>query len=399
MSDAPPLPSAANCLTPLIDSLVADKTERLDHINYGDGRWSDALAGWKAQANLNLRRVADEMMQSRLSLASGQGLRALAASKFFANVQDLSTAALGVIHLQKPLDGSLGSIPAGTRFRRQADPRAYPLPLTASDYLSTQDVNVRAVDADVYVPIRAVQTGVLGNIVQEVGVISGSDLTIVDQLFTRNFTVIGATCAGGGTTFSDPEVRAIAGAQPQGRRGPTQGAVLAGSYFASGVRHVAVFQDNQAAETIAYLADESWASDTGLWSPEVIQSLQDEWVGFGCALNPAGTRLVNNYFAKVACTVQLRDASLLGSTPSIQASIFAKVKAYFDERPDWYTFRYSSLRGVIARADPRILTCTSVTMTDRFGVALSEPTIFTTPPATLPHYYLLTITPSFGVPQ
>lgn len=405
MAAPPPLPSAVNCLTPAIDSLVANNPARLEHINYGVGRWSDVLAGWKAQATLNLRRVTDEMMQSRLPLASKLGLRALAASKFFANIVDSPTKAIGQIVIQDTKgDGSIGTIPAGTRFRRNANPRAFPLPLAAADFVSLVDIKAVADGVTQYsIPFQCVSTGVAGNIAVEHGLaalglaLNGSDIKIVDQLFST-FIVISATCAGGGTTFSDDEVRAIAGAQPQGRRGPTEGAIYAGSFLATGVRHVAVFEDLVNANTILYVADESWGSDTNYWQPAVIQALLDEWAGFGCSLNPTGSGLVDNIYLNINSTVQLRSSQLLASTADIRSAINTKLQDYFSNRPDWYTFRTKAIRGLIARADPRILTCTAITITDRFGVTIADPSVITAPPTILSHYTLLSSTPTFVAP-
>lgn len=411
-----PLPSAANCLTPLIDVLVDNPAStlkgygdpaRLEHINYGVGNWSNVLAGWKAQANLNLRRVADEMMQARLPLASGQGLRALAASKFFANIVDVPTHAVGkVVISRSDLTGAGGSIPVGTRFRRDANPSATPVPIQAADFVTLAAANVpfgSVAGTQFTVPIQCVQTGTAGNIIAEAGLIPpvfGTDLKMVDQLSFGSFTVVSATCAGGGTSFSDAEVRAIAGAQPQGRRGPTDGAIYAGSYLATGVRHVAVFEDWTNANTVIFVADESWASDSSYWQPAVIQTLQNSWVGFGCSLNPTGAGLVDNLFLNVSATVQLRNHSLLQQTAGVQAKIQAKLNDYFTLRPDWYTFRAAALRGVIARADPRVLTCTAVSVTDRFGNSISDPNAITpgTVPASLTHYALLSFNPTFVAP-
>lgn len=403
-----PLPSAANCLTPLIESLVQDKPARLAHINYGVGNWSNVLAGWKAQATLNLRRVADEMMQARLPLASGKGLRELAASKFFANIVDVPTRAIGqFVLVRNDSAGTGGTIPAGTRFRRSADPRAQPVPIQAADFVSLADINApfgTSAGATFQVPVQCVQTGTAGNVVVEylnaAGQFdtAGTDIQLVDSLFGR-FSIQSATCAGGGTSFSDDEVRRIAGAQPKGRRGPTDGAVYAGAYLATGVRHVAVFEDLVNANTVIYVADESWASDTAYWQPAVIQTLLDGWAGFGCSLNPNGAGLVDNIFLNVAATVQLRSADALRSTAAVQAAVEAKLRSYFNDRPDWYTFRRAAIRGVIARADPRILTCTSVTITDRVsGVAYSDPALITAPPARLPHWALFSFQPTFQVP-
>jgi hypothetical protein len=366
--------------------------------------------------------VADEMLQSRLPLATGQGLRALAASKFFADVVDVPTKAIGQVALRSTTtNNTIGTIPAGTRFRRQPNPRAQPVPILGADFLSLVDVRVVSDGTTNWlIPIQCVSTGPAGNILIEHAqpntpssqLVIGNDLQVVDNLFDA-FSVVSATAAGGGTTFSDVEVRRIAGAQPQGRRGPTLGAIYAGSYLATGVRHVAAFEDTDAANTLLFVADESWCSDVNYWQPAVIQTLQDSWAGFGCSLQPNNAGFVDNYFLNVAATVQLRSQQLLQSSNDVKAAIIAKLNAYFNDRNDWYTFRASAIRAVIARADPRVFTCTSVTITDRWGNSVPDPplivgvpTILRYVPAlaqfqTLPgvtHYDLLSFTPTFVPP-
>lgn len=416
MTTFPALPNAVNCLTPAIDVLVDNpantipgygRGERLIHINYGEGNWSDVLTGWQAQATLNLRRVANEMMQARLPLATGQGLRELAASKYFVNVIDTPTKAIGqaVLVATAGVIGG-GIIPAGTRLRRTANPQAQPIAIQAAEYLTTQDIilpfNIFP-GQTVTVPIECTATGVAGNIVQETGQASGSDLTLVDQIAPPfKFAVQSATCSGGGSAFSDIEVRAIAGAQPQGRRGPTEGALYAGSYLALGVRHVAIFEDLINANTLLFVADESWSADTAYWQPAVTQTLLDNsWAGFGCSLNPSGSGAVTNTYLNVACTVQMRSQKLLQNTQAVQQAIIAKLNDYFNLRPDWYMFRKQAIRGAIAQADPRILTCTSVSITDRFGNTINDPDVpgaNGTAISSLIHYNLLSLQPTFSAP-
>ena len=415
-----PLPSAANCLTPAIDSLVGNpvaqptgvaNAARLDHINYGVGKWSDVLAGWQAQANLNLRRVADEMLQARLPLASGLGLRELGESKYLTKIVDVPTKAIGTIVLSYAGSGGAGGrIPAGTRFRRNANPAAIPVPIQAADFISPLDVivpNGTTGGTLFNVPMQCVTTGTSGNIPFEQTTPPsqpGSDLKIVDSLF-QPFTVSSATAAGGGTGFTDVEVQRILRAQPQGRRGPTEGAIYAGSYLATGVRHTAVFEDLTKANTVVYLADESWASDTNYWQPAVLQLLAgsrnfDGWQGFGCSLNAAGAGQVKNYYLNVAATVQLRSNTLLQSTAGVQAAIVKALQGYFNDRDDWWTFKQAAIRALVARCDPRIMTCTNVAITDRFGASLQDPGPVVAPfPAALTHYAFLSSTPTFQPPS
>ena len=94
------------------------------------------------------------------------------------------------------------------------------------------------------------------------------------------------------------------------------------------------------------------------------------YLGFGCrsAVLPA-----TNYFIRVEATVILRDPSDSADTTPLDAAIRTAVRKYFDLRPDWDVWRAAALRAAIARADRRILTCTSAVVKDyATGAVYSE---------------------------
>lgn len=401
MSDKPALPTAVSVMTPAIDALVANNPARLPHINGGQGRWADVILGWQAQAALNLRRVADEMVSARLALAAGQPLRDLAASEFVRDrINEDPTYATGQWTATRTFNASNvgGVIPKGFRFTRNPNPNGVPIPLEAAEYVSIAPVTVNAADTTVVVPIRATRPGPHANVVFELGtgavvtndVVASSPLfdavTFVPGSSVSLFAPLSCTAAGGALVFSDDDIRRIAGAQPLGQQGPTRGAIVAGSYLGTGVRRVATYEDPVLARTIAFHADASWGCDT-LWQSAVLQVLQDRWAGFGCKVV---TGFVQNTYIRVAATIQLRSSRLLNYTNEISDNIRTAVRNYFDSRPDWYMWRLSAIRGAVYRADPRILTCTSVAVSDRFNNVLAEPsTLAALGTGAATHYYLL----------
>ncbi len=82
----------------------------------------------------------------------------------------------------------------------------------------------------------------------------------------------------------------------------------------------------------------------------------DEWLGLGCRVSIGA---VVNRLVRVELIVQLRDAAYLDDTDALRADVVQELQRYFDERPDFWTFRAGSLRGVVAAVDRRrILGCT-----------------------------------------
>jgi hypothetical protein len=221
------------------------------------------------------------------------------------------------------------------------------------------------------VPLVAVRAGAFAN--TPVGIdtsgnlVGATDIQPSDTLFDPSFQVTYASSAGGSDGTTDEVLKAAASAYATGRYAPTLGAVAAAALLAGAV-HVAVLEDPVWAVSNVLAQDVSWAS-TGSWLSQ-IQGAADQQ-GFGCRANVTGAF---NTFVKVAATVKLKDKSALVASGPILQGITDAVGAYFNGRPDWYTWRASGLRIAITRAHPSIKACTFVSVADAStGAALSDP--------------------------
>jgi hypothetical protein len=143
-----------------------------------------------------------------------------------------------------------------------------------------------------------------------------------------------------------------------------------------------------AAFTAVTIADVSWASSR-LWLATIAQSIADGFLGHGCAVRVAG---VTNTRIRCELVVTVRDPKTLSDPSGITRNLQTVLARYFDDRPDWWTWKLAQVRAVASRADPRILVCTSATVraltTD---VPLGEPTppVATPGGLTLPHWMLV----------
>lgn len=367
----------ADPILPIVDDAIARGILRLKELRpnatpfiiSGEGTYADVFAGFRAQLLLLRRRLADEVKSRRLNLAEGKALIELAASEFFAEIVSEPQTAVGTVLLRRPtLDGGAGLIPVGTRFRRVADPNAKPLPVTNADYVSTAPVAVTVGSVDplddqlAAVPIAAVGPGADSNIVAYKHYGSAL-LEIADPLFDDTFEVSSNDAAGGSDGVRGPELIAFAKARYVGQYGPTQGALIAGALSTTGVKHVAAWNDTDLGRAVLFIADQSWA-----WSQtfqnQCLQVLKEKWVGWGARVALFG---VQNYAVTLSSTVILADPKFGDDTTDLQNAIRTAVQKYFDNRPDFYAFDVNSLGGVIARCDPRILTCTNVVLANPVG--------------------------------
>jgi hypothetical protein len=208
---------------------------------------------------------------------------------------------------------------------------------------------------------------------------------IVDPLFDTTFTSILCGASGGSDGISDPALRALAQANYIGQFAPTYGALFAGSLAVAGIEHAAVVEDTTNAITKIFATDASWGAN-GQFLAVVEQALKDSWQGFGCQVRVLP---VYNQRITVYATVPLVDPKYLSEQTDITSKIAAALRKYFDERPDWYTWRTNAIEGVIAGADRRILTCTSATAKDGANATLSQPSATISSSATsATHYYL-----------
>lgn len=402
----PILPTPDNLVTAAIDAIVALRPESLQHFNAG-GRWSHLTTMWRAQAVLCLDRLADEVRSRRLRIATGDALRALCASEFQTSLPPDPQPSYATISLNRPSGGAAGIIRSGaaTQFVKIAKPsgialpasNAYPLPIASATYNVVAPVYVLPGQTTVTVQCVAVAPGANANV--PVFANAGYPIPTVIQparpLFDQNFVVTSSVSSGGSSGLTDPVLRAAARAYNQGQFGPTDAAILAALLGQQSVRHLAAFPAHGYLDYAQiYVADESWASTTA-WVNQVAQSFVDTAQGFGCRAR-FGT-VVNRQVALQAGIV-LASTDDLNYTESIDSNVRAAAESYFNDRPDWYTWRRKALQAVLSQADPRILYCQSLTvfdaatngtLTDPANSLAGSNVYQTTWSPTITHYYLL----------
>jgi hypothetical protein len=381
----PILPSVIDPIGRGIDALVRARPSSARHIERG--RYGHPFAGWRAQESILLARIADEIRAARLPTAEGAALRALAASEFDTDVVDGPTRAVGTIALWRPVEPTpAGVIRKGSLFRRVGEPTATP---------ARADVLYAAVD-DVYVPqsyltarvvVEATAPGSAANIVPSDAPQYAQpplELQVASALFDPTWRIDSGDAGGGSDRVTDDDVRRMARAFVLGRVAPTTAAILAGALLSTGVKRVAAFEDPVGAQTVLTIADGSFSGSTA-WANRVRQRLYDGFVGFGCKVRVDYAR---NRFVKVTAKLTLRDAAHGYDTSAILASAQKALRRYFDDRPDWYSFRNRAMRAVLARCDPRVLTCTSAVVESAWGTgAIADPGLVV-PGMPLFHYWL-----------
>lgn len=333
------------------------------YANNGAGRWADIYAGIDAQCQLVLRRLADECSSARLRLAKKESLVDLARSEFETDPDLGATTAIGTMTLFRA-SGPAGSIPKGTRMKRAANTSAVP-PIPAALYTCTQDVPVGFNQNIVPVPMAAVEPGSPSN---APNVYASPTYSLVDTLFDTTFAINSFEIGGGADVKGDLELQNEAYAFVTGQFAPTIGSILAGALRGTGVRHAAVLDVTSAlqggimvpaAYTGVLVADGSWGNGP-TWVSRVQQQIVDPTKGF----LGVGPRIIvtapTNTLIRVTATVMLSDAGYAAYTTDITTAIGQALTSYFNDRPDWYTFRLSGIRNAISKADARIRTCSLV---------------------------------------
>jgi len=404
---APQIPRIADILAPGIDKLIELRPRAEQHL--AKGRWGDIIAGWSAQAALLVSHLVSEANAARLSLAEGDALRALASSDYWADLETAPTSAVGTASIERVVDngssattgnfGSIGDVPAGARFRRPADPDAVP-PREEGIYQATEPVLADDVDTTVSdmgggvwrhtqilnVPIEAVRPGPHAN-TPVPPFISGqnSPCEIVSPLFDTRFAPRFLIAGGGSASRIEDQIRAFARAMYLGQHGPVATALVAGALSDPGVRHVGVVLDPTQAIHRVIVTDESWGG-SDVFSQRVQRRLVDGgWVGWGSRV---GVDFAANIFVRVEASVII-ESDAVSAQAEIGAAVRKRLVRYFNERPDWWTWRANTIGGLIGLSDRRILACTSVAVRDaNGGGALSEPSA-TLPYATRPNHYFL----------
>jgi hypothetical protein len=403
------IPTAQEIIQPAINKLVELRPRTAAHVY--TGRYSDIIFGWKAQARVHLDRLADEAVAARLPLASGDPLRELARSEYWAEFDETPGAAVGEVSLLRQITNTAitntgnfapGVIPAGAQFHLDADPKASP-PIVEATY---QTATTTVVESLENLALQDNGDGTFTHfqfvVLSVTATTSGSGPNVpyfmleplrlakpVDALFDPTFVVVSFFAAGGFDTLEDETIRKLAQANYLGQFGPTDGALVASALKKNGVQHVAPVLD--AANAIAYffIADESWGcSDAFLGRAQ--RTIKEDACGFGCRTAPG---FVQNVRVSVKATVTVEDAA--NALPRIDTSdivtaVQQKLRAYFDDRPDWYTWRLNSIGGIISKAHPKILACPMVQVFNVNGLELSEPPAVIDPASTpvATHYYL-----------
>ncbi len=291
------------------------------------------------------------------------------------------------------LEARAGAVKRGTRFERRADPTAQP-PFLAAVYAASADKSVRTGADFAIVPIEATTTGPDAN---EPAMNSNHPYTLValdalyDDTATLKFAPTFLTAAGGADAQPDGELERAARANWAGRYGPTVGALLAGALASFGASRTVIREDATTGTAIVYAVDPSWAQSTE-WLARLQQALSDPkigFLGFGCKMT-APFSLVNQLI-RAELTVVLKNAAFLTDTTDLTDRITATLRAYFDDRADWYFWRASAIRARVTKCDARILTCSQVNIFNQDSEPLTEPTVATGSifPNSIVHYQLL----------
>jgi len=368
------LPRLTDLVGAAAEKLIETRPSARKHI--ATGRWGDPLVMWKAECALVQKRLAAEIAAARVS-SEGRALYDLLVSEFDAVISPDPSKAVGTIMLTRTAGSALvtqpgGLIPKGTKFRKTASATSSP-PVRGAEYVSVEPVFVAPYPGNsiqtVNIRIEATQSGTAANAQPWE---TTTAFALGETLFDPLLTMSQGWAAGGSAAFSTVKLRALAQALSQGQYGPTAAALAAGVLSSPGVSRFAMQEYDQTGDrgtTVIWIGDDSWC-----WSQQLentaLQTLQDNWLGFGCTvtINP-----IDNTRASASASVMLRDKRNLADTLAIADNVRAAVKAYFDNRPDFYTFRLSSLAAVITRSDRRILSCANPVVKDVLGVTLTEP--------------------------
>jgi hypothetical protein len=146
------------------------------------------------------------------------------------------------------------------------------------------------------------------------------------------------------------------------------GAVLAAALL-NGAAHAAVVEDTTLAQSGVLALDVSWAT-----CPSCQAAIQTaaQAEGFGLRAVVFGGA---NTFVRVKADITLRKEANTTDTSGVTAALTAAATAYFNTRPDWYTWRTAALRAALSHAHPAIRACTSATVIDAAPTSdpLTEP--------------------------
>jgi len=427
----------SDVLAPAVDALLGDLTgarrsarERYAQSGPLGGRWGDVIRGWRGQAEVIRARLTKEVMATRLDRCGGQELKDLAHSEYFAEIPNEPRKALGEIIFVRSVTNTepssignftAGVIPQGTTFKRQGDP-LFVVPYQAAEYVSLQAVACGTDDdpgeapidlgggnwqhlQTVIVDVEATREGPHANVPRFLDLALPPVPTVQGKLFDPLLVVQSISAAGGTLGVIDDQIRALARAMALGSNGPTETAAVAGALTNTGAHHAVYVRDPVTATDVLYVADESWSGSERYFS-ELTRTLYDyPWIGWGCRI---ALKSVQNRSAVVRPSILLRDPKDLFAASEITAQVETALRAFFDDRPDFYTWTLNAIGAVVGGADSRILACTAVGVfrldgvliaaVDEFGVITGvEPPAFPTA-SVAPHYMFFGVTPTYQLP-
>lgn len=388
----PQIPTPDQIISPGIAELVRLRPQAAKFL--GTGVWSNVIVGLRAQSKLEIARLADAAKSGRLPLSEGAGLRELVASEFDILDKPGPLKAIGQVTLTRVSGGAAGLIPKGTKFRRKAT--TIPPILKDATFESVIDVYMTAgALGSTTIPLIAVTEGSFANSPRTTPVLS-TVAEVQDTLFDTTLTCDHFGSAGGSDGASDDDLKQYAFAFAQGQYAPTDWSIIAGG-FNAGVRH-AKLVDNGLGVATLWIADGDWAS-TPRWEDVVKQYIYDNvWSGFGENIDVLS---IENKLIRLTANVVVTSPDVLFDTVELEAAMQTAVRKYFDERPDFYSFKLSALRGVLAQVDrKKVLGCLSVSVLDLSGTPIAEPTDFTGLNDLLYHYMMADnpLTVSFTLP-
>ncbi len=342
------------------DTLLAHQSEDVDNLITLDDVTAANPAGWYGT------QTADET------------------AALFALANACKVAFLAHIHEES----HPGVIRSGLLVDLAAVPTASP-PVQAAQYRVTRDVYLRSSTLSVDVPVEATRAGTAFNIPQWATNAPALSLTARGAPFDSTLLPVAIRAAGGGTGQPDATLAEAARAAWTGAYGPTISALRAGALRGVGVVRAVPREDLETGRAWVYPIDASW-SQSARWTSAIEQILRgtgadDEWLGLGCRESVGA---VSNRLVRIELTVQLRSIDYIPDTEAITARIVGLLRSYFDDRPDFWAWRYSALRGLVSGADRRrVLSCPSVIVRDYSGTIIAEP-VEPTAGATLTHWWL-----------
>ena len=353
---------------PALDPVTTPMSSWVAYVNYFRNFLNEHFAGetWHKDADVDNVIDVDDAFANDAGAAFDDNSNAARQS-----VIAVANACLRAYNAHVALDSAAGSIRRGLTWALKPDPAAAPA-VTGGQYEATVDVPINVGVQTVVVPVRATRTGAANNIpawstggptlVISTPVLfdAGASLPLVTTLLAA---------AGGSDGQSDAELRRAAATAARGGAGPTSLALDAGALATTGASRTVTRDDTDTGTAYVYPVDVSWAQSAA-WVAGVVSALADDWQGFGCRVASGS---VVNRIVRLELTVVLRATAYLADTSEITDAVQTALRAYFDDRPDWYVWRTVALRAVVSRAHKRVLTCSAASMRDESGEPLTEP--------------------------